>query len=138
MSIDLSDIFGERFFETDILQADRRRALETAHQHHQDLTGSRGAAFQVVVPEGADLAWLRDHLIRPLVYQAESSGRPLPECGDLFVCFIYGAHLSCVAAGRVIEWAASVLDTTPDELARSYGTGEVGTVVRSGPESAGS
>jgi hypothetical protein len=92
--------------------------------------GARAFSFEVLVPDDAGEAWVREQLLPKLVYLCESRGAPLPACAGVFVSFFVGAELRCVDASVVIARACALLQTTPAALVQAHGTGEVRHPVR--------
>ena len=83
--------------------------------------------FELVVPERPDDAWLRENLVRPLVYFCQSRGATLPSCSGVFASIFHGGHIYFVLAAEVIAWAEEGLGLDEDELIARYGTGETET-----------
>jgi hypothetical protein len=105
-------------------------ALAQARERFSTESGLAGFSFEVVAPDQPDERWVKEELVRPLVYYCESVGAPLPNCSGVFLSLFYGKHLYCIVAAEAIAWAATTLRTDAGTFARNYGTREQDTALR--------
>jgi hypothetical protein len=119
MSLDLSPLLARAFHTSEAPRA----TIAIAEARDLQPEGSR--SYEVIVPAGADRAWLETALVKKLVYYCESTRAPLPACGGVFVTLFVGEHLYCVLASDVIAFACDALGTTSESLVQRFGTGEV-------------
>ncbi|HSN98581.1 MAG TPA: STAUR_1299 family protein [Candidatus Nanopelagicales bacterium] len=126
MDLDLTRLYARAFHA-----AEAARAAEALSEARLLQPGEGPVrAYEVIVPEGADLAWLEGGLLRSLVYFCESTRAPLPGCAGVFVALFAGDRLHCVAASEVVAFGCEALGVTPEELVRRHGTGEVRHALR--------
>ncbi len=129
MAIEMKRLLNRAFFVEEPIQ-NATDAINRARQKYFDLTRNGAFSVDVVLPENADEAWLRERLLRPLVYFCESEGMPVPKCPGVFVSMFVGAKLHCIAAADLFEWAREELGANPADLVRDYGTHEIDSAMR--------
>lgn len=128
MSVNLSSVLEKAFFVEEVEDASEARAR--AEQKFEQLTHIGARGFEIVVPVEPDQQWLREQLVRRLIYFCESEGLPVPECSGTVVELFVGPRLYAVPAQDVIRWASQVLNTPVERLRAQYGTHEVETALR--------
>ena len=82
-------------------------------------------AYEVLVPPEADLDWFCQSVLPKLVYHLDSLGLRPPAAAGLFLAFFREKDLCLVHASDALAFAASALQSTPEELFRRFGTGEL-------------
>ncbi len=120
--MNIDSLLKEAFFEGDAFSA--TPIIETARARVSAEANVDGFSFEVVVPDEADADWLRERVLRPLIYFGESAGMPPPACPGVFVTFFRGDRVYCVLGAEVIAWAAQQLGADEQALIREYGPGE--------------
>lgn len=120
--MEIQSLLQEAFFDADAAQA--TRAIAEARERVSREAKVDAFSLEVVVPEQPDDAWLRDRVLRPLVYFCQSTGVPPPACAGVFLSFFHDARLSCVLGAEVIAWAAQALGLDTGALLDRFGTGE--------------
>jgi len=128
MSIDLNPVLEKAFFAEDVENASE--ALARAEQKFEQLTHIGARGFEIVVPAEPDQQWLREQLVRRLIYVCESEGVPAPECSGTVIELFVGPRLYAIPAKDVVRWASQVLNTPVEQLRAQYGTHEVETALR--------
>lgn len=128
MAIDLKRLLDKAFFVEDVQNA--TEAIERARRKYVETTETAGMSFEVVAPPEPHETWVRERLLRPLVYFCESEGSPIPRCSAVFVSLFVGARLYCLTVGEVMEWAHQQLGLSPERLRDEYGTHEQDTALR--------
>ena len=92
-------------------------------------------AYEIALgPDATFDSFAREQLPR-LVYHLESIGAHLPQARGVLLCVFAQDKLHFLEAGEAIEEICLLLGTTPEELTRLHGTGEIRTAVR-GPQMA--
>ena len=122
MSIDLTALLDQAFFAEDVQNASL--SVDRALTEYEQQTHVGGRPFEVVAPAEPDERWLRDRLVRGLVYYCESEGAPPPKCSGTVVALFVGKRLYGIAAQNVITWATGVLGASIEQLRAEYGTHE--------------
>lgn len=120
--MNIDSLLQQAFFVDDAMRA--TAAIEDARE--QIMATDRVGAFslEVVVPPQPDETWLREHVVRPIIYYCSSSGMAIPGCSGMFVTFFRDNKVYCVRAAQVVAWASKELGTDVDLLIEEYGTGE--------------
>jgi hypothetical protein len=129
MAIELSKLLDKAFFSAKPLR-NATESIERARDRYLELKRTGATSFELVAPSTLDEAWVRERLLRPLVYYCESEGRPIPDCAGVFVSLFVGEALYCITVADVIAWARGQLGVTVDELRAQYGTHELETAQR--------
>ena len=123
MAIELNQLLERAFFVEDVQNASE--AIGRARQRFTAATQRGGISFEIVMPgHVVDAGWLRERLLRPLVYFCESEGTPIPDCPGVFASLFVGARLYGIAAADLLAWAEAELDVSTEELRERYGTQE--------------
>ena len=65
-TLDVRGLLQQAYFSTEVTNA--TQALEEAHKRFIDKHRSDGLSFELVVPGQPDAEWLREKVLRPLVY----------------------------------------------------------------------
>ena len=99
-------------------------AIESARARVEAEAKVGAFSLEVVVPKRPDERWLRERVLRPLIYIAQSAGTPPPSCTGLFLTFFHRSRVYCVLGAEVIAWAAEQLGVFEQALIDQYGTGE--------------
>lgn len=128
MPVDIERLLREAFFATNVgIGVD---ALAAAETRFAEIFCRPGASFEILVPIAPDAEWVREQVVRPLVYFCQSTGVPVPACPNIFVALFVGARLYCVTAYDVLTWASRQLRQTPDDWLAEFGTHERETTSR--------
>lgn len=129
MSIDLQPLLENAFYKEEGVQ-NASDALERLLKSHENQKRAGARQFEVVAPPHPDESWVRDGLLRRLIYYCDSEGAGMPECAGVIVALYVGSNLYGLLAQRVIDWASGLLSTPPEKLRELYGTHEVETALR--------
>jgi hypothetical protein len=116
------------FHSSDVVDA--TQAIEEARARFAAEAKMDGFSYEVMVPAAPDLDWMKDRLLRPLIYFCESRGAPVPACPGVFVSLFAGRNLHCVLGSEVLAWASRELGVPTADLQTRYGLGEQDTALR--------
>ncbi|HSN33723.1 MAG TPA: STAUR_1299 family protein [Ideonella sp.] len=108
-------------------------AIDAARARVSNIANVGAFSLEVVVPDAPDEDWLRERVLRPLVYFCESTGVPAPACTGVFVTFFRGGRIHCVLGGEVIAWSARELGLDVQAIVDRSGTGEREHAARRAP-----
>ncbi len=128
MSIELSPVLEKAFFVEEVQNASE--AVARAQQKFEEVTHIGSRVFEILAPSDPGESWLREQLVRRLVYVCESEGVPVPECSGTIVALFVGPRLYAIPAEDVIRWAGRLLSTSVEQFRMQYGTHEVETARR--------
>jgi hypothetical protein len=128
MAIDLNGLLQKAFFVEQVQNA--TEAIERARARFAAATKTAGLDFEAVVPPYPDELWVKERLLRPIIYYCDSEGLPLPACPGVFASLFLGDRLYCVAVADVLGWGCEQLGLGVEELHDRYGTHEIETVLR--------
>ena len=92
--------------------------------------GAHARSYELVLPAGADWAWLLSGPLGKLAYHLESTQARPPACGGLVLSLFAGDRLHFVRAGEFVAGAARLAGLSVDELFAHHGTGELRTSAR--------
>jgi hypothetical protein len=120
--MDIKSLLKESFHSDDAKLA--TLAIETARERIETEANTGAFSLEVLVPKVPDERWLRERVLRPLIYFAQSAGVPPPSCTGVFVSLFHRSRIYCVLGAEVIAWAAEQLGVTEQSLIAQYGTGE--------------
>jgi Ala-tRNA(Pro) deacylase len=126
--IDLGPLLGLAFHSSDVLDA--TQGIEEARARFAAESKMDGFSYEVMVPTVPDADWVRDRLVRPLIYFCESRGAATPACPGVFVSLFTGRKLHCVLGSQVLAWASSELGVPTADLQTRYGLKEQDTALR--------
>jgi hypothetical protein len=120
--MDIKSLLKESFHSDDAKLA--TLAIESARERIETVARTGAFSLEVVAPRVPDERWLRDRVLRPLIYFAQSAGLSPPSCTGVFVSFFHRSRVYCVLGAEVIAWAAIELGVSEIALIAQYGTGE--------------
>jgi hypothetical protein len=128
MAIDLKPLLARAFFVEKV--RDATQSIERAREKYEQLAYAGALSLEYVVPPDPDEGWLRERLLRSVVYFCESEGRSLPRGAGVFISLFAGDSLYCLTVPELLAWADEALGLSVDELRTLYGTHELETTLR--------
>jgi hypothetical protein len=120
--MNIDPLLEEAFFDDEAVRA--TQSIELARDHVSKLAQLDAFSLEVVAPEFPDEAWLRERVLRPLIYFCQSTGAAPPACAGVFVTFFHRGRIKCVLGAEVLAWGAKQLGVDAQSLIDRYGTGE--------------
>lgn len=106
-----------------VAAADANSAIDEARR---GLGSGEGLArsYELVLPGDATFdSFVRDQVPK-LIYHLESIGAHPPRAAGVLLCLFVGDRLHLVRAGDLLKTLCGLLEISPAELVRRYGTGE--------------
>ena len=120
--MEIKSLLQEAFFTDDATRA--TSAIEEARTRVTREAKVGAFSLEVVVPEQPDELWLRERVLRPLIYFCQSTGAPPPNCTGVFLTLFHHDRVHCVLGAEVLAWASAQLKIETQALIDRYGTAE--------------
>ena len=117
----------EELLDEALATGDEKRAtsvIEQARGRVSDQAKVGAFSLEVVVPNRPDELWLRERVLRPLIFVCQLTGAPPPICAGVFLTFFRRERVYCVLGAQVIAWACELLKVGAHTLTDRYDTGE--------------